>query len=545
MLTGLPDSPAHPIVLVYGPMGVGKSSLLMRFGASAEALGLAVRALDLGRVSSRGALMGELSEDTPGSDEVSAPAGWRRALEPLRPGGRSRLDRTVLLLDDLPSGRGEIADVLARDLVPSLPPTSMAVFAAERRPAALWSAWAGLPLSVELKPWTVDEIEQYLARLGLGHGDARAKATRLHALTGGRPSFVAMACDLIGNDGEGEGFDEDSGFVEELVDLVVEERPEVRDVLAPASVPHVFDDDLLARLLDACGLAAEAASQIPASFLRTTVDGRLAVPEIVRRPLYDAFARRRPTKVRELHAICQAYFERERPDSVEALYHNAVLAGRQGVVDEVYTPYQPELDRSRVRSSQSLDDDRAMNRLDERVYGEELVVDQELSDRIFERNHEMYRVLEVPGEGIKGYYGAVPLTRAGFDRVVGGSGGGALVEGALFDEILPPDHVGDAYVYFSDIVVDPDDHRRRLFAARLLRDWVTVLERMRERGTRVRKVCCIAVTAEGRTMAERLGLRLAGTSGDDPIYAGSLEDLLVGASPLGRALARQPGAGSA
>src|SRR5215212_4907080 len=134
------DPPAKNIVLVHGPGGIGKSTLLREFARRAEAAG-------------RGPFLIEGREIAPDPDQLEDVL--RGVADEPRP----------LVLFDTYERMTAIGGWLRRRFLPALPAGAVVVLAGRRRPEAEWfqGGWERVTAELELAPMSADDARD-LAR---------------------------------------------------------------------------------------------------------------------------------------------------------------------------------------------------------------------------------------------------------------------------------------------------------------------------------------------------------------------------------------------
>jgi hypothetical protein len=316
----LAESASGPqVVYVHGPAGGGKTALLRRFRARAEACGAAVLSLDA-------------SGPPPG------PAALLRGLE----GGADGINRSaqhapvVLLFDAYDQLRA--SDSWLREAVLyGLGRGVLVVLAGRLAPRELWAcdaAWlaAVRPLAVpDLSP---AEAQEYLLRAGLQDPGLRREVAWL---AGGRPLLLQVFGALALRSGPPWAAEprERGGLGARLLTEFTRDasRPELREVLAAAAVVQAFDRDLLAAMVgpEAVARAWDDLVSLP---VVVPVGRRHTVLEPVRVHLAAAATRERPWAVR-----------RWRRRALEVLLRPGILRAERAEVAGLaaYTLWRPWL----------------------------------------------------------------------------------------------------------------------------------------------------------------------------------------------------------
>lgn len=225
--------PTCAVLFVWGPGGVGKSTLLRRFCDLAVAEDVPCRLLDARQLAARpDALADELA---PASDDT----------------GR----RAVLLLDTYETLAG--LDAYVRDdLLPRQPADTLVVLASQQPPSAAWRtdpSWSSLVRTVPLRNLAADESRELLSAHGVPDHlqDGAVEFTR------GHPLALALVGEVLRH---GEPFTPEGSpdVLAVLVDRFLRTVPTVAHVeaLEAAAVVRVLTEPLLQALLPAADARA-------------------------------------------------------------------------------------------------------------------------------------------------------------------------------------------------------------------------------------------------------------------------------------------------
>jgi hypothetical protein len=221
------DGPA--VVVVHGPAGIGKSTLLRRFAAlCAETEGVTCRLID--------------ARDLPPA--LEALEGRLSGLLDEEPAGRS-----VVLIDAYE--RLADLDAVVRDhLAPRLPADTLLVLAGQQPPSLGWrtdAGWASLLHAWRLGNLTPDQCHAYLD----GRGVPRALQDPAVAFTHGHPLALALVGEVIKEKGTFAPA-ESADVVRVLIDRLMEAVPTPLQgaALEAAAQVRVVTEPLLGALLD-------------------------------------------------------------------------------------------------------------------------------------------------------------------------------------------------------------------------------------------------------------------------------------------------------
>ncbi len=159
------------VLFVYGPGGIGKTTLLDELRRCADDLGRRAVCID-------------------GRDVTGTAGGvFEAALASGPP--------QVLLIDGYELLDG-VDRAIREKLLPSLPAETVTVIAGRQAPRSRWSAdpgWRTLVRSVDLSGFNSDESRQLLSRLGVGV----AAHDRLIDLARGHPLALALLAEAVGS----------------------------------------------------------------------------------------------------------------------------------------------------------------------------------------------------------------------------------------------------------------------------------------------------------------------------------------------------------
>ena len=280
------------LLWVYGPGGVGKSTLLHRLAQLPSDKGMPVLFPD--------------ARDLPPTQE-GVVQGLRQALEPAIVSVEDEEQRWVILLDTCEHFSEAEASAVRTEVLSQLPATSLIVLAARARPGLAWltdPGWGELLTPMPLHNLSPTEARTYLSRAGV----PESRHDAVVAFTHGHPLSLA----LVGELGKHADFDP-SGSPDVLGSLL--ERllsdvpgPSYRDAVYASAQVRVTDEGLLAVLLDG-DVTAEFDWLRRQPYMESGLDG--VFPHDLARDLLDKDLRwRNPQRQRVLHERAGRYYLR-------------------------------------------------------------------------------------------------------------------------------------------------------------------------------------------------------------------------------------------
>lgn len=272
----LGEDPPASVVLIHGPGGIGKSTLLRELGRRAEARGWETFFVE-GR------------ELPPMPD----------ALEAVLAGARN--SEAPLVLIDTYERMTALDGYLRRGLLPSLPARTIVVIAGRTAPDPSWftGGWEGIATELELRALDIADATALLAAYGLA--DERAPAVIDWAE--GSPLALALAAETGAADRDWlpEEGSERPEIVRSLIRRLVESELEgVRlSALGVASIARVTTVELIRAVLPDVD-AHEAYEQLRALTFTEPLGDGLTLHELVRKALHADMRRRDQEREREL-----------------------------------------------------------------------------------------------------------------------------------------------------------------------------------------------------------------------------------------------------
>ncbi len=313
-----PDSPVR-IVLVHGPGGIGKSTLLREVRRRAVLAGWDVRFLD-GRdgvptsLEARERIAGELPEEG---------------------------QRLVLL--DTYERLAPLGTFLRRELIPDLPERCRVLIAQRGAPDAEWlrDGWDRVTTTVELPPIAADEAMELLSKAGVAEDPA---AEALLSWAAGSPLALALGADALRDGGtwSAQRLEDRPALADLLVRRLTESEldPSHLDVAAVAAIAWRTDAAMLGAVLPGVDGAESERWLRTRTFAEPLGDG-VALHDLVRTALRAWMRRQQPEREREmrrrigdyLYARASAGDTALMPDLAELIENETVRWGLGGLGD--------------------------------------------------------------------------------------------------------------------------------------------------------------------------------------------------------------------
>lgn len=322
------DEPPFAVLFLYGPGGIGKSSLLHQYAQVAA--GHTVAALDSRNIdpSPQGfllALGAALGLADPGA-----------ALEAL-----AQAERPVLLIDTF-EALGPLDGWLRERFLPELPAGALVVIAGRNPPGPAWrgdAAWRSLMRSVSLRNLRPEESADYLRRRGV----APARHAAALEFTHGHPLALSLVADLAAQ-GDEVAFRPDQA--PDVVALLLERF--VQDVPSPAhglalhacAIARVLTEPLLRDALGQPDVQAIFAWLRSLSFIEQGPLG-LFPHDLAREVLDNDLRWRDPDRHADLHArlgrsVVRRVLEGSGPDRLRSVFDLVYLHRNNPILKPYY-----------------------------------------------------------------------------------------------------------------------------------------------------------------------------------------------------------------
>ncbi len=313
-----PDSPVR-IVLIHGPGGIGKSTLMRELRRRAVGAGWDVRFLD-------------------GRDGVPTSLEVREQLAADLPEGGERL---VLL--DTYERLAPLGAFLRRELIPALPGRCRVLIAQRGAPDPEWlrDGWDRVTTAVELRPVSSEEARELLSRAGVGDDPA---ADALLSWAAGSPLALALGADALRDGGtwNAQRLEDSPALADLLVRRLTESEldPSHLDIAAVAAIAWRTDATMLAEVLPGVD-GAQAERWLRTRTFAESLGESVTLHDLVRTALRAWLRRQQPERERELrrrigeHLYARACGGRPAlmPDLAELIENETIRWGLGGLGD--------------------------------------------------------------------------------------------------------------------------------------------------------------------------------------------------------------------
>jgi AAA ATPase domain len=274
----LGEDPPASVVLVHGPGGIGKSTLLREVARRATARGRSPRLVDARELAP---VPGELEHALDGVDA----------------------DKLPLVMFDTYERMAAAGTYMRQRLLPSLPERSLVILAGRSAPEPEWfqGGWERLTVELELKPMPDDDSLRLLNERGVKD---EALAAELCGWSAGSPLALTLAADAARSGGSWdpsrlEGSPElVRGLVRHLVGSELDGSRH-RDALAVAALARTTTPRLLAAVLPDVD-AGEADDWLRSLSFAEYANGGITLHDVVRKAVRADMRMREPEHEKEL-----------------------------------------------------------------------------------------------------------------------------------------------------------------------------------------------------------------------------------------------------
>ncbi len=308
---GSAESP-FVVLHIFGPGGVGKSSLLRRMAELARGAAIPTVSVDGTSLSPDPVSFEAAVSDAASNDDTLAE-------------GLAAHDGKVVLILDGYERLGPLEPWLRDIYFPSLPAGVLILIASRQPPSAAMRAdpaWRGLLKALPLRNLSPKESNDLLERTTI----PEAQRQSVIRFTHGHPLALSLVADLYevspGRDFEPEAVPE---LVQHLVERFMDEVPDEqhRAALQACALPRVTTETLLARLLDQESVSEPFEWLRKLSFVEQGRDG-LAPHDMAREVLIADLKWRNPSLSQKMHDRARSYYA-ERLAHTSGLEQQALL----------------------------------------------------------------------------------------------------------------------------------------------------------------------------------------------------------------------------
>jgi hypothetical protein len=334
-LRALLDSPDPAVVVIYGPSGVGKSTLLRRFAETAGDAGADVTLID--------------ARDIPPTPDALA---FRLS----RVGGVDRVGRPVVIVDTYEL-LADIDAAFREEIAPGLPADTLLVLGGQHPAGPGWRTdpgWAELLSSIRLPNLADDESAAYLAGRGIPAGAHPAAIEFTH----GHPLALALVGEVLLEQGTfAPGRDAD--VIGVLLSSLVQHTPTVlhRRALEASAQVRFVTEPLLAALIDVPDAADHFDWLRARPFVESGPSG-LYLHDLARTVLSTDLRWRHPELFARMHDSARGYYL-ARLDSPDPIVQAAALLDLMYLHADLRPFLQPPDEPTGLRLDRAAEHDRA------------------------------------------------------------------------------------------------------------------------------------------------------------------------------------------
>lgn len=288
------------VFFVFGPGGIGKTTLLREWEAMAQSLGVPTAFLDGRYIHAHiPAFIENVVRALGGESETS--------LEELL--GRLPCPPAIFL-DGYEALQG-LEAWLREDFIPRLPAGSIVVIASRHPPSLKWRTdpgWAQLIRVFPLRNFSFEETAEYLRRRGIPESQHRTA----FSLTWGHPLALALVADILQQQpGRLPEIEAIPDLFSSLLEIFLEEvpTPAHRAALEACALVRSLSEPLLAEAIGQADVEALFNWLRRLSFVESGPHG-LRLHDVVRESILADLQWRNPERYRDLHRKAQSYYMR-------------------------------------------------------------------------------------------------------------------------------------------------------------------------------------------------------------------------------------------
>lgn len=283
---------------IFGPGGVGKSTLLRALDARCACLGIPTHTLDGGNIEPNPRAFGTMLRQAMAlREDADLAAGLGD-------------ERRVLIVDTYET-LAPLDDWLRDELFPLLPAETLVVIAGRYPPGSSWlvdPAWQSLTETIELGNLSAGECAAYLRRRGL---DGQ-RAAEVQRVTGGHPLALSLVAELLSQRRDARlTLDPTEDLVPALLARLLREVPGTRQrtVLEAAALVRSANEALLGEMLAETDIHPLWEWLRGLSFADAGPNG-LQLHDLARDALVADLRWRNPDLYGELHRRARGYYAR-------------------------------------------------------------------------------------------------------------------------------------------------------------------------------------------------------------------------------------------